>query len=259
MSGNVVDEQGAGIGDVCVTSESLVYTKSLQTDQAAQATGRQFTTTTDSCGNYHLLCQKGYPVIVKFGISAFSTTYNSVTAESLLIDKAEDKTLQTVVASEKATIYARAVFPAELNNSNGVKLDYGQAKFITTDAAGNTKVFYKYEIDSSYVNSFRIDTYKHAKGKLIFESPLYYGELEITDDSQFETEQPIDLNVKLKDPSFDADCIVSGIAYTYDSINEQFIPLKDQTIQFTLFDPFSKLRTMVSVTTDSEGAYLFKS
>lgn len=245
LSGMVVDEAGKGMPNVCVAFKPLGDTQHNMLQSRGQTVKDFYPTVTDANGNYWLPVDKGLTGIMYFGISIFDNTDNEWSGKSLLLDNVQAQNIPTIVVKTKVLLHVVKDFPED--NSNSQILDYGEIKFVNA----NGEVFYQ----STDENNAEIEVYANDSGKLIYESALYYGELDIENTSA--ASEILTLPISKKNPETDADCLIKGVAYLVTGVDIK-VPLANAHLDIFMFDPGSNDYYTINVVTNENGEYSFK-
>lgn len=179
-----------------------------------------------------------------YGFTLFDNTDNDWSGKSLLLENVQTQNIPTIVVREKIKLHFQK--QDEPDASNKQILDYGSTKFVNSKG----EVFYQSTSDAEGI----IEVCAHDSGKLIYESALYYGEVDIADTSL--AVDPVKLIVKAKDPKTDSDCVVKGVAYLWTSPDTK-VPLANAHLTFILKSTVNSEYSDVEVDTNENGEYSF--
>ena len=244
----VVDETGKGMPNVCVAFKPLGGNNASRFEARKQNVKSTYTTITDANGNYWLPVDKGLTGIMYYGLTIFDNTDNDWSGKSLLLENVQAQNIPTIVVREKVKLYYQKQVETDLSNKQ--ILDYGAIKFINSKG----EVFYQSQSDKEGF----IEVCANDSGKLIYESALYYCEVDIDNTSSVSTvEKPVILTIKAKDPKTESDCLIKGVAYLWTSLDTK-VPLANAKLKFILKDTVNTDQLYVEVDTDENGEYSFK-
>ena len=199
---------------------------------------------------------KGTNGVLHFGASCYVKPAQDYIGESILVENAKEQVIPSVVVKTKSAIEATVKWPNSNEQSNGLKVDYGMCKFITTDNNGNEKVFYQTDFNESSC-IFTIETFANVSGKLVFESPMFYGECLVSDTgTSVDDPQSFDLHVDFKKEA-QSDCLVTGSVVLHTADGD--IPLANATLTIKYEDCITQKRYTGTIHTDENGNYTLKS
>lgn len=248
INGKVVNQQGVGQPNICVGMEIIDLEHKYSTGLNYGST-QDHTAITDSNGNYYMLVERGASGMLRFGIDVFDSLDNKYSGEALLLNNIQEQTIKTV------TVYNNTMLLVDIyqqNSTNDVSLEYGHVKFITHDPSGNEVVFYS---DRGAISSrCTIYTLANAKGKLIYESPTLYGEVDVdnTGDGSKPKELSIFISKKTK-----TDCVVHGKVYCTNQAGETSI-IAGNKINIYVWDEITGGEEQIIIEkTGNDGSYSF--